>query len=368
MKRKNHSPRRRFRPGQFVAPASYLRADNISPPVRGAILHPTDYSEASQQAFELACCIARDRGSRLIVMHVAEPVHASSLSMAPLPSLPKGYRGAWESRLRLIQPRDPAVRVEHRLEEGDVVAAILRVAHEEQSDLIVLSGREQTWLARLLTPSIAEQVERKAPCPVLRLHAQQAGNAVATTGSDSRARGGIRPRAILYPTDLSQPARLSFELACSLAREADSQLVVAHIAPVPDLHRKSGYRDEMEAALSRMVASAPTVRARWVLLADDPAAEILWMAREGWCDLIVMDTRRRTGLQRLFGRSVTALVRRKSPCPVVTISVPPDRPAALRAQPALARPRPASDSDSDGGNHDCSANYPAPDGFLALRR
>ena len=26
--------------------------------------------------------------------------------------LPAGYRGAWESRLRLIRPRDPAVKVE----------------------------------------------------------------------------------------------------------------------------------------------------------------------------------------------------------------------------------------------------------------
>src|SRR5919199_2641512 len=90
----------------------------------GVILHPTDSSEPSRQAFELACRLARDRGSRLIALHVAAPPAASWLGMAPAPPLPKGYRGAWESRLRLLWPRDPNVRVEHRLEEGDVADAI----------------------------------------------------------------------------------------------------------------------------------------------------------------------------------------------------------------------------------------------------
>jgi nucleotide-binding universal stress UspA family protein len=286
------------------------------------ILYPTDYSEASRHAFEMACRIARDRGSRLVVMHVAEPVRISSLGMVTPPPLPKGYRGAWESRLRLVQPRDPAVRVEHRLEEGDVADAILRVAREVHCDLIVMAGRERTWLGRLLDGSVTEEVERKAPCPVLRLNTHELRETDSTAGGDSRGSEGVKLRAILHPTDFSRPARYGFEVARSLARDSGSELIVAHVAPVPELHRKRGYRDEIEAALRRMVGAAPTIRARWVLLADDPATEILWMAREGWCDLIVMGKRGLTGLRRLFARSVTAEVRRNSPCPVVTVKVP----------------------------------------------
>lgn len=110
----------------------------------GIIVHPTDYSAVSRQAFELACRIAGERGSRLVVMHVAEPVTISSIGMAPVPPLPKGYRGAWESRLRLLQSADPTVGVEHRLEEGDIADAILRVARETQCDLIVMASSERT--------------------------------------------------------------------------------------------------------------------------------------------------------------------------------------------------------------------------------
>jgi nucleotide-binding universal stress UspA family protein len=332
------------------------------------ILHPTDYSEASRQAFELACRLARDRGSRLVVMHVAEPVRISSLGMVAPPPLPKGYRGAWESRLRMMQPRDPAVRVEHRLEEGNVADAILRVAREEQADLIVMVGRERAWLSRLLTASVTEKVERQAPCPVIRLNAQQPGNAVETAGADASGSAGVAPRAILHPTDFSPAARHGFEVACSLARESGSELIVAHVAPVPDLHRRKGHRDEIEAALRRMVGSAPSVRARWVLLADDPAAEILWMAREGWCDLIVMGTRGRTGLGSLVARSVAVEVRRNAPCPVVTVKVPTEWPAAGRGKPAFARPATEWNTDMGGEEHDFSSHHPPRDELLALRR
>src|SRR5690348_15056183 len=99
------------------APGTPLADGDPGRPARGTILHPTDYSVASRHAFELACQIARECGSRLVVMHVAEPVRRSTSGMAHAPLLPKGYRGAWQSRLSLMRPRDPAVAVEHLLEE-----------------------------------------------------------------------------------------------------------------------------------------------------------------------------------------------------------------------------------------------------------
>ncbi len=153
----------------------YFPAGDAGHSRRGVILHPTDYSEAARRAFELACRLAGNCGSLLIVMHVAEPVRISSFGMAPTPPLPTGYRGAWESRLQLLRPADANVRVEHRLEEGDVAAAILRVAREVPCDLIVMSSRERTWFWRLLTSSVSEEINRKAPCRVLAVRPPSSG-------------------------------------------------------------------------------------------------------------------------------------------------------------------------------------------------
>jgi nucleotide-binding universal stress UspA family protein len=57
--------------------------------------------------------------------------------------------------------------VEHRLEEGEPAAQILRVAKETKAGLIVMGTHGRTGLERILLGSVAEKVLRKAVCPVL---------------------------------------------------------------------------------------------------------------------------------------------------------------------------------------------------------
>jgi nucleotide-binding universal stress UspA family protein len=75
------------------------------------------------------------------------------------------------NELRRLQAPDASVRLEHRLEQGNAAETILRVAHEEKCDLIVMATHGRTGLVRLLLGSVAEQVLRQAPCPVLTLGA-----------------------------------------------------------------------------------------------------------------------------------------------------------------------------------------------------
>ena len=130
------------------------------------ILHPTDFSERSEFAFRLACLLARDYGARLTVLHVAEPaitIGGEGVLMLPLAVDVQPLR----ERLQQLRPPDPKVQVEHRLVEGDAATEILRVAEETKCDMIVLGTHGRTGLGRLLMGSVAEQVVRKALCPVL---------------------------------------------------------------------------------------------------------------------------------------------------------------------------------------------------------
>lgn len=131
------------------------------------ILHPTDFSDRCAEAFRAACSLAKDHSARVIVVHVPEPRQVSSLGMAPDPPLPAGYRGAWESQLSLIRPTEPGVQVEYRVEEGEPATGIVSAAQATKSDLIVMGTHGRTGLERLLMGSIAENVLRTAPCPVV---------------------------------------------------------------------------------------------------------------------------------------------------------------------------------------------------------
>jgi nucleotide-binding universal stress UspA family protein len=130
------------------------------------ILHPTDFSERCEEAFRVAYSLAKDHAARVIVVHVPEPM-AAPTGMAPTPPLPAGHRGGLEERLCRFQASAPEVRVECRVEEGDPARGIVGAARATESDLIVMGTHGRTGLGRLLMGSVAEQVLRTAPCPVV---------------------------------------------------------------------------------------------------------------------------------------------------------------------------------------------------------
>ena len=135
------------------------------------ILHPTDFSERSDFAFRLAFSLARDYGARLIVLHVAEP----TVPVTPAGALlqPGINLDILREKLHQLRPPDPKIQVEHRLIVGNAATEILQVAEVSKCDLIVLGTHGRTGVARLLMGSVAEQVVRRASCPVLTVKTPQ---------------------------------------------------------------------------------------------------------------------------------------------------------------------------------------------------
>jgi nucleotide-binding universal stress UspA family protein/quercetin dioxygenase-like cupin family protein len=130
------------------------------------ILHPTDFSESSRAAFQTACTLARANQAGLVVLHVMMPSVSKLLQAPPAdPLRPAGARHS--SSFPWPQPSDPGIRVEHRLAEGDPAEETLRLAEALRCNLIVMGSHGRTGLSRLLTGSVAEEVLRKASCPVL---------------------------------------------------------------------------------------------------------------------------------------------------------------------------------------------------------
>jgi len=131
------------------------------------ILHPTDFSNASRSAFHFACSLARDYSARVVVLHVAPLPAIGGAGLAVLPPAPDDGKAEWEAQLRQIQDPDSRTEIEHRLERGNASPKILAVAQALPCDLIVMGTHGRTGLGRLLMGSVAEEVLRNAPCPVL---------------------------------------------------------------------------------------------------------------------------------------------------------------------------------------------------------
>jgi inorganic pyrophosphatase len=158
-----------------IAPAA--QESQTRPPVR-LILHPTDFSDRSEFAFRIACTLARDHSARLLLLHVAP----SPVMVAGAESVARAndYPDRLKEELRQLGVPDANIEVEYRVEEGDPVREILAVARQMSADLIVMGTHGRTGLGWLLMGSVAEQVVRQAPCPVLTVRTPlPAGSAIA---------------------------------------------------------------------------------------------------------------------------------------------------------------------------------------------
>lgn len=134
------------------------------------ILFPTDFSECSCQAFDLARMVVQEHGARLVVLHVQQRLGLMVVYSDVFARLPPAeYRDWLWKILRRFQVPNAAAPVEYRLVEGDPAREILAVAAEADCDLIVMGTHGRSGLERLLLGSVSERVLRKARCPVVMM-------------------------------------------------------------------------------------------------------------------------------------------------------------------------------------------------------
>lgn len=136
---------------------------------------------------------------------------------------------------------------------------------------------------------------------------------------------------ILLPTDGSEEMDDVVDHAVDLARDQDAVLDVLYVVDIAATSRLgmetsweavlSALREEGEAALEVVRQRAEGVDARTTLVEGTPHREIVDRAEREGCDLIVMGTHGRGGLDRLLLGSVAEKVVRTSTVPVTIVQV-----------------------------------------------
>jgi nucleotide-binding universal stress UspA family protein len=141
----------------------------------GAILVGTDGSDTAARAVSRAIGLARSLGATLQIVCAYDP--------APEPRVgeerpagatdPQSTGNPREDVLALLDSaqerahRSGVHRVETFAREGDAAEAIIDVAQEQHSDLIVVGNKGMTGATRFLLGSVPNKVSHRAPCSVL---------------------------------------------------------------------------------------------------------------------------------------------------------------------------------------------------------
>ncbi len=135
------------------------------------ILVATDFSESSDEAFAKALEVGRPMGAALELVHVLD---VGDSQRSPFGLI--NYTGDAGGLIATID-RELATRVDRataaglhcyqRILEGGPYQEIVREARDARVDLIVIGTHGRRGLAHMMLGSVAEQVVRHAPCPVL---------------------------------------------------------------------------------------------------------------------------------------------------------------------------------------------------------
>ncbi len=139
------------------------------------ILVPSDFSECGQSAWNHAVQLAKQHGSRIVVLYVVEPVlsHYGLVGLIPVVRELEEQHDI-ESRLKLKELVDKAseqgLTVEGKTLTGKPAQCVLDAAKEVNADLIVMGTHGRSGLARDHIGSTAERVVRQSSVPVLVVH------------------------------------------------------------------------------------------------------------------------------------------------------------------------------------------------------
>jgi nucleotide-binding universal stress UspA family protein len=277
------------------------------------ILFATDFSPCSEMALACVQAIAQRSGSTVHLVHVIDPETSAGPLGMPYEHIEDRKTVAQRALKRLVQSEVlKGVNCTQTVESGEVCEVVCRLAAEAKVDAIVLGTHGRGGLKHLVLGSVAEQIFRRATCPVLTVGPE--AHAGPFTG---------KLKSIVYATDFSPASRAALPYAVSLARAEGAKLILVHgVRNFPgDEECSAMHVDEMVASATRELHNMLSQYGEMACEAVAkfmPAVElILEVAAENQADLIVMGAH--AGTSSHIPWAVAHRVVCHARCPVLTV-------------------------------------------------
>jgi nucleotide-binding universal stress UspA family protein len=279
------------------------------------ILVATDFSFVSDKATAYAKALALNFRSSVEIAHVFDPSVVTSYVEAILGTPVKERRQLCQDNLQKLQREfvDAGIEVSTNLPEAHRPQnALLKLAEEHETDLIVAGTHSKWGLERLVLGSVAEELIRNSACPVL------------TVGPHTKLppEGPLVFRTIVYATDFSGQAAKAAVFALSFAQDSGAHIYLCHISKTePGEEEKVALDARFKTALNRMI---PESVFEWctpetVVRHGDPAKAILELAEKVDADLIVLGARNSSFWLTHIEHGLTPDLLAEASCPVMTV-------------------------------------------------
>ena len=282
------------------------------------ILVATDFSPVAVAAFPFAAKLAQAYGSRIWAFHVAAPTVNPMTDPSSWAILEQAAKARRQEQHQILSASFPGSKPEIVIEEGDFSSILESTMKGHNVDLVVMGTHGRTAAGKVLLGSVAEEILRKVPCPVLTVNAHVA---VAP-------KRDVEISRILFATSLRpESLEIAAPYAISLAQEFQTYFTVLHV--IED--RKPGdlvdWPELQQSTINLLEKALPieAVRrfsAHCIVERGDAAEKILAIAEARHADLVVLGAHEARGVGGAATHLPISIVHKvisQAHCPVLTV-------------------------------------------------
>jgi nucleotide-binding universal stress UspA family protein len=283
------------------------------------ILFPVDFSDRCRGAARYVAELAGRHGSKIILLHVFEstigrPGDLDFGGLATVVQWDERVAHAHEMLDSFLKEELSSLNVERRFETGDPARTIVKIAHREKVDLVMVPTHGYSGFRRFVLGSVTTKVLHDVSCPVWTgVHMENAPPFDA-----------ICIRNVLCAVDLMDESDLPLEAASQIAAEYGAKLTVAHIVPgcegIPERLMDQEFRNHLTTLARQDLAglcSERDIKAELCVGAGEVGPAVGMLAKEHRASLVVIGRGHHHGLGRLRRHAYDVI--RESPCPVISI-------------------------------------------------
>ena len=278
------------------------------------ILFATDFSQAADAAAPIAIQIARRYGAKVYGVHVNRFDDYTAAAPSAWAAMAEAAEKETKEDAGRLNEQLQSIEHEVVIGEGNLWEVLSNMIQQKEIDLVVVGTRGRTGFGKTLLGSVAEQILRQSPCPVLTVGPH------VNPWSDEY----VKMREILYATNLATDTPVAAPYAISLAQENQAHLVLLHVIEDPkagDLVDSPEVTDLKERKLQQLVTEQAGLWCEPTYIVEQgPAAEkILDVAKRRPTDLIVLGARPAKGLATHMNIGTVHKVVSQAKCPVLTV-------------------------------------------------
>lgn len=281
------------------------------------VLFLTDFSPAASAAVPYARELAKRFGAQIHALHVRGPVVNPMTDPSTWAALEEASETTKEVEIAKLRKSFPAMEPDILVEEGALWSSLASVVEKKSIDVIVLGTRGRSGIGKFFLGSVAEEVFRRAPCPVM------------TIGPFANA-DPSQPcefKKILYATDFTNESAAAATYATSLAQEFQAHLTLLHVvreARPGDLVNTAELNESSMRLLRTIIPAGADLwcSPHFLVERGEPAEKILEVAKREQADLIILGVRRPGGFPGTATHLPIATAHKvvsHAGCPVLTV-------------------------------------------------